>query len=52
MKAGSHSMPEACPEASATIQLVQIAVSPTLDWLHFIGHLDTRKTSQLVRSIQ
>ena len=28
MKAGSHSMPEACPEARATLQLVQIAVSP------------------------
>jgi hypothetical protein len=28
MKAGSHSMPEARPEASATIQLVQIEVSP------------------------
>jgi hypothetical protein len=28
MKAGSHSMPEARPEASATLQLVQIAVSP------------------------
>lgn len=29
MKAGSHCMPEACPEASATTQLVQIEVSPT-----------------------
>jgi hypothetical protein len=29
MKAGSHSMPEAHPEASATLQLVQIEVSPT-----------------------
>jgi hypothetical protein len=29
MKAGCHSMPEARPEASATIQLVQIEVSPT-----------------------
>jgi hypothetical protein len=29
MKAGSHSMPEARPEASATLQLVQIEVSPT-----------------------
>ena len=28
MKAGSHSMPEACPEASASGQLVQIEVSP------------------------
>jgi hypothetical protein len=28
MKAGSHSMPEARPEARATLQLVQIAVSP------------------------
>jgi hypothetical protein len=29
MKAGSHSMPAARPEARATLQLVQIAVSPT-----------------------
>ena len=29
MKAGSHSMPAARPEASATVQLVQIEVSPT-----------------------
>jgi hypothetical protein len=29
MKAGSHSMPEDCAEASTTIQLVQIEVSPT-----------------------
>src|SRR5918994_72959 len=29
MKAGCHSMPEARPEASATIHLVQIEVSPT-----------------------
>jgi hypothetical protein len=29
MKAGSHSMPAARPEASATLHLVQIAVSPT-----------------------
>jgi hypothetical protein len=29
MKAGSHSMPEARPEARATLQLVQIEVSPT-----------------------
>jgi hypothetical protein len=29
MKAGSHSMPAARPEASATLQLVQIEVSPT-----------------------
>ena len=29
MKAGSHSMPEVCCEASATIHLVQIEVSPT-----------------------
>src|SRR5688572_19324866 len=29
MKAGSHCMPEACPEASSAIQLVQIEVSPT-----------------------
>jgi hypothetical protein len=29
MKAGSHSMPEAHPEARATLQLVQIAVAPT-----------------------
>ncbi len=29
MKAGSHSMPEVCSEARATIQLVQIEVSPT-----------------------
>lgn len=29
MKAGSHSMPEAGPEASASGQLVQIEVSPT-----------------------
>jgi hypothetical protein len=29
MKAGSHSMPEARPEARATLQLVQIAVAPT-----------------------
>jgi len=29
MKAGSHCMPEACPEASSTAQLVQIEVSPT-----------------------
>ncbi len=28
MKAGPHSMPEARPEASATLQLVQIEVSP------------------------
>ena len=29
MKAGFHSMPEVCSEASATIQRVQIEVSPT-----------------------
>ena len=29
MKAGSHSMPEVCCEARATLQLVQIEVSPT-----------------------
>jgi len=29
MKAGSHCMTEACPEASSAIQLVQIEVSPT-----------------------
>ena len=29
MKAGSHCMPEACPEASSAAQLVQIEVSPT-----------------------
>ncbi len=29
MKAGSHSMPEVCCEARATIQLFQIEVSPT-----------------------
>ena len=29
MKDGSHSTPEACPEASSTAQLVQIEVSPT-----------------------
>jgi hypothetical protein len=29
MKAGSHCMPELCPEASSTTQLVQIEVSPT-----------------------
>jgi hypothetical protein len=29
MKAGSHWMPGACPEASSTAQLVQIEVSPT-----------------------
>ena len=29
MKAGSHCMPEVCPEASSTAQLVQIEVSPT-----------------------
>lgn len=29
MKAASHWMPEACPEASSTAQLVQIEVSPT-----------------------
>jgi hypothetical protein len=29
MKAGSHSMSEACPEASSSGQLVQIEVSPT-----------------------
>jgi hypothetical protein len=29
MKAGSHSMPEVCCEARATIHLVQIEVSPT-----------------------
>lgn len=29
MKAGSHCMPEACPEASSAVQLVQIEVSPT-----------------------
>lgn len=29
MKAAFHCMPEACPEASATAQLVQIEVSPT-----------------------
>ena len=29
MKAGSHFMPEVCPEASSTAQLVQIEVSPT-----------------------
>lgn len=29
MKAGSHSMPGVCSEARATIQLVQIEVSPT-----------------------
>ena len=29
MKAGVHSMPEACSEASPTVQLVQIEVSPT-----------------------
>src|SRR5918992_6110696 len=29
MKAGSHSMPEARPEASATLQLVQIEVAST-----------------------
>src|ERR687894_1735075 len=29
MKAGSHSMPAARPEASATLHLVQIEVSPT-----------------------
>jgi hypothetical protein len=29
MKAGSHCMPEVCPEASSTTQLVQIEVSPT-----------------------
>lgn len=29
MKAGSHSMPEVCGEASATIQLVQIEVAPS-----------------------
>ncbi len=29
MKAGSHCMPGACPEASSTAQLVQIEVSPT-----------------------
>ncbi len=29
MKAGSHLMPETCPEASSTPQLVQIEVSPT-----------------------
>jgi hypothetical protein len=29
MKAGSHFMPETCPEASSTPQLVQIEVSPT-----------------------
>jgi hypothetical protein len=29
MKAGSHSMPAARPEASATLHLVEIAVSPT-----------------------
>ena len=29
MKAGFHFMPEACPEASSTLQLVQIEVSPT-----------------------
>ena len=28
MKAGSHCMPEACPEASDTLQLVQVEVSP------------------------
>jgi hypothetical protein len=28
MKAGAHSMPEACPEASASGHLVQIEVSP------------------------
>src|ERR671917_827710 len=28
MKAGSHCMAEACPEASSTVQLVQIEVSP------------------------
>ena len=29
MKAGVHAMPEACSEASPTVQLVQIEVSPT-----------------------
>ena len=29
MKAASHCMPEACPEASSTAQLVQIEVSPS-----------------------
>ena len=29
MKAGSHCMPEACPEASSSAQLVQIEVSPS-----------------------
>jgi hypothetical protein len=29
MKAGGHSMPEVCSEASPTVQLVQIEVSPT-----------------------
>jgi hypothetical protein len=29
MKAGSHCMPEACPEATVAVQLVQIEVSPT-----------------------
>ncbi len=29
MKAGVHSMPEACSEASPTVQLAQIEVSPT-----------------------
>jgi len=28
MKTDSHCMPEACPEASSTAQLVQIEVSP------------------------
>jgi hypothetical protein len=29
MKAAPRCMPEACPEASATVQLVQIEVAPT-----------------------
>ena len=29
MKAGSHCMSEACPEATSAVQLVQIEVSPT-----------------------
>jgi hypothetical protein len=39
MKAGSHSMPAARPEASATLQLVQIEVSPTHPLLVLKGAL-------------
>ena len=32
MKADCHCMPEACPEASVRVQLVQIDVSPARHW--------------------